>query len=308
MLADMAVELLGEVNASIEADTANAVWRLIDGLQGIKRSSDAIEWRAVAHDVCRAHPLKERLDQDPFTSRSFRRPRGYPGDAELLDFIYLGLTPEQGQDTTPLGRRIFHETTYRAPAAHAVRMRRELLTSRLDQLAAAKAGARVLSVACGHLHEARCARSVKEGRIGELVALDHDPLTLARLSELGDFNVTPVRASVRDILEGKRLLERFDFVYAAGLFDYLNDRTAGSLTAQLFDALNAGGELLIGNFLPDIRGSAYMEAFMDWSLTARGEEQLMACLQGVPSDAIARSRTWRDEQECIAYLAVQRAA
>ena len=51
-----------------------------------------------------------------------------------------------------------------------------------------------------------------------------------------------------------------------------------------------------------------MEAFMDWSLTARGEERLSACMQGVPSDAIARSRTWRDEQECIAYLAVQRAA
>src|SRR5690349_16048527 len=38
--------------------------------------------------LVRVMPGFATFQEDPFTSHAYRRPRGYPGDAGLLDFIY----------------------------------------------------------------------------------------------------------------------------------------------------------------------------------------------------------------------------
>jgi extracellular factor (EF) 3-hydroxypalmitic acid methyl ester biosynthesis protein len=302
-----AVELLDEVNASIDDHTAEAVSRLTASLDAMKCSLDEGRWLEYARATCREHPLSRRLREDPFTDRAFRKPRGYPGDAELLDLIYLGLPPAMEQATTALGRRIFHETAWRSWPSRAVRARRDVLASRLDRLTGEQPGARVLSVASGRLHEARRARGVREGRLGELVAVDHDAETVAGLSDLKGVGVTAVRGSVKDIVEGRLRLSGFDFAYAAGLYDYLGDDTARRLTRALVDALRPGGELLVANFVAGFPGSAYMDSFMDWPLLVRTEDQLARCLDDVAPAAIARWRTWQDEGGCVAYLGARKA-
>src|ERR1700739_1428470 len=39
-------------------------------------------------DICQAHSLHKRMLEDPFTRRAFEKPRGYVGDAVMLDYIY----------------------------------------------------------------------------------------------------------------------------------------------------------------------------------------------------------------------------
>src|SRR5690606_9197406 len=100
------------------------------------------------------HPLKELLHEDPFTRRAFTKPRGYAGDAPLLDFIYgreeHWPVPE---GTTPRGRMIFEYTTM-APASAGSRARRGFVADKIDELAVQVDQPHLLSIACGHLREA----------------------------------------------------------------------------------------------------------------------------------------------------------
>ena len=70
--------------------------------------------------------------------------------------------------------------------------------------------------------------------------------------------------------------------------------------------LRAGGKLLIANFVPDLRQTAYMEAYMAWNLVYRDSIQLDAVASGIRSSGIRSSRTFRDRDNCIGYLAVSK--
>ncbi len=48
----------------------------------------------------RNHPLHSDLMLDPYVNRAFHKPRGYAGDAEMMDLVYTRTAPK---DTSPLG-------------------------------------------------------------------------------------------------------------------------------------------------------------------------------------------------------------
>src|SRR5262245_54284527 len=94
----------------------------------------------------RKHPLFELCQQDPYTARAFQKPRGYAGDAVMMDFVYSGRAPEE---TSHLGRQIFTATT-RVPMGLSVLYRRALLHSYINDHVARRPACRILSVASGH--------------------------------------------------------------------------------------------------------------------------------------------------------------
>src|SRR5438128_12228 len=59
---------------------------LLPVLQARRLRASENNWNEFVQ-VCLSHPLRELLHQDPFTWRAYSKPRGYAGDAELLDFI-----------------------------------------------------------------------------------------------------------------------------------------------------------------------------------------------------------------------------
>ena len=61
---------------------------LFDGLYTKRSESNKESWQNFCENVCLNHPIQSLLHQDPLTLRSFSKPRGYPGDAVILDFIY----------------------------------------------------------------------------------------------------------------------------------------------------------------------------------------------------------------------------
>ena len=97
------------------------------------------------------------------------RQRGYPGDAELLDYIYgsPNVRP-MVEGSTVRGRRIY-EFNRTAPAAAAVRHRLGMAASEVDRLARTGMRPHVLSIACGHLREADRLEALAAGTLGRLV-------------------------------------------------------------------------------------------------------------------------------------------
>jgi hypothetical protein len=255
--------------------------------------------------ACLAHPISRLLLEDPFTYRAFSKPRGYAGDAVMMDYIYgLGETKKAMAEATPLGRAIFKYLDIGSAAKAGVRHRRELLAKLIDR-AAGRGGTRVLAIAAGHLREVELSGAVQAGAFDEFVALDQDEASLAVVAQdHARLGIRAVPGSVRQILTGRLNHGAFDLVYAAGLFDYLNASTAAALTCRMFEMTRPGGLLLIPNFLASVRDRGYMEAIMDWHLIYRDHAEMQALAAALPSNEVADYEIFDDHEDAITYLLV----
>lgn len=273
------------------------------GLLTLRRRWSPEAWKRFCKDTAKKHPLRPFLHQCPFTRRAFERPRGYAGDAVLIDYLYM----DHAADELHAGREIYRYM-HQQPSSLSVRERRLLLAKAIDETAERVPGdSRILSVACGHLREAESSLAVREHRVGELIAFDQDPLSLAEISHHNPLDVVkPVCGSVRALLSGKTKFQDMDFVYSAGLYDYLSDAVATRLTGLLFGMLRPGGKVVVANFARFPPETGYMEAFMDWWLIYRDEDGMRALLGEVPLEELASVRLYRDAQDNVIYLELTR--
>ena len=227
----------------------------------------------------------------------------------MMDLVYAaedGFDLAALEQTSELGRQIYHYILH-ASEARAVRTRRRIISEKVNELATRTPGAHILSLACGHLREAKCCTAFLEGRIRRYVAVDQDKESLAVVErEMGPLGVETLAASIRDILKGQVVLTGFDFVYATGLYDYLTEPVAQRLCAILFGMLNPGGRFLIANFLPNIPNAGYMEAYMDWWLIYRTEAELLRLAQTLPDEQVEMVNLFIEENKNIAFLEVER--
>lgn len=235
--------------------------------------------RARAVEYCRER-AQRFFRQSPFVERSNRKPRGYAGDFEMMNLIYRNET---------LGDSLFAKCIHRYfighPNAEAVRNRAEYLAEELTASIGHWGGEplRVLSVASGPARE--IALLLEQGvdlSNVEFELLDQDPEALsdayhriARVARKTGRTVS-LRLTEKRIKEfiKEESRERYDFIYSAGLFDYLPDDTAVAAARRMYSLLKPGGRLIIGNFRGVDRHKATMEIAMDWHLIYRTTEDL----------------------------------
>ena len=277
---------------------------LVEQLNDIRQSHPTAEWQQTIAQVVHQHPATQLIRTEPFTGRAFLKPRGYAGDAPMLDLVYgEGPSPTL---PTPLARRL-HLWVVRQPACVSVRLRRDALATVLDDVACEVEAPRVLALACGHLREARHSHAVRTGSIAELVGIDQDEDSLSEVRRsLEGYSVRAVAGSVRAVLAGRVLEGDFDLIYAAGLYDYLATKAAIALTRKLFQSLRPNGRLLIPNFAPSLRDIGYMEAVMDWHLIYRDESAMLQLADALPREQLGSVRTFRDTLQNVVYLDVRR--
>ena len=244
---------------------------------------------SVAKPVLRDHMLHRVLLEDPYTARAFGKPRGYAGDAVLIDMIYDQQPPEE---TSLRGRDIFAVTTS-FPVARAVRERRAVAAEMLER--EWRSGKRICALACGHLREA-------DGLVGcdlsNITAVDQDDLSLERVRNLHQGRITLEAANVLQYLRrAARSGERFDHIYTLGLTDYFDDRAMRMLHGLMKKCLNPGGTILVANFIRGHIATGWMDAVMDWHLVYRSEGEL----HGFAREIGMQSRTWLDSTGSIAW-------
>lgn len=250
---------------------------LLHGLDEIYNYSSLEEWENFI-PLVQSHPTKNILHECPLTRRIFEKPRGYAGDAVVLDYIYFGVNAEDSKNITERGQMLsnfLNET----PASSAVRNRARKIGSILDNFPFTESGKiKILSLACGHLRELSTSKRFIAGEC-DFVALDQDAKSLAIIQrDYGHLGVQTVNAKIKKLLTDDGFIEQlgqFDFVYAAGLFDYLNDKTITQLMKAMYKMTKEGGLTLFTNFSTGIINRAHMESFMAWNLIYRTPHELL---------------------------------
>lgn len=211
---------------------------------------------------------------DPYTRWGLIKPRGYPGDATLMDFAYgHDSIREHVAHAGAVGQQIYAHTSG-ARQSQSARERIGLLRQQITARAELDAFG-VVSVAAGHARELEGLGSATRAKIRSFTAIDIDPVALgaAQGSAVG----LPFAAARRNVIKDELAdVAPAELVYSLGLFDYLSDEHADNVLAKMLSVTAAGGTCVVANLAPDAANLGYCEAIMDWWMVTRDEVAMQA--------------------------------
>lgn len=259
------------------------------------------------------HPL---IMSSPYPHRTFNKPLGYAGDYEMMNMIHR----EYPDGPNPYAKLV-NAAYVRLPIAECVRNRARLLEDYLAQGARAGSGQggrfSALSVGCGPAVEVQ--RFIRHSGCADgaqIVLVDFNPETLehtqgrvrAAISETGrSVDVRFVQRSVHSLLKNTlgspdtALFEAYDFVYCAGLFDYLSDKVCARLVRLFYTWVKPGGRVLVTNMHECTLNRYLLEHQAEWFLIYRNERQMLSMGLG-----LGPHRTFTDETGINLCLEVER--
>lgn len=285
---------------------APIVDRLAGRLHELRREASPGVWLQLI-PLAQQHRVARYLMQDPFTRWSFEKPRGYSGDASLLDIYYKHPSAaEIVASSSALGQEIYAYTGD-APSSVAGRERRDILAQSVDATARRVDQAEILAIACGHLREAEGSEALAQGRLKRWVGLDQDPVSVAIANR--DLPGTAVEArdgSVRGILRRAYDLGTFDLVYASGLYDYLPRAIGIRLLQRSMELVKPGGKFLFANFSDEITTDGYMETFMDWPLLLRSADDMWDIINAAVDRNLVEAEVYYGSNRNIVYGTVRK--
>jgi hypothetical protein len=238
--------------------------------------------------------LTPELCLGPIWERAYFKPLGYPGDFEVMNYLYAW--QREGADTyAALMHRLGLE------CAECVVTRMHVVQKKIAETVAARRArpARIMSLGCGPAREIELYLSAKPELTGavDFLLVDQEKKALLQASERsyphlirwgGRAELQCLNMSFTEILRSGSDLDRVapqDLIYSVGLLDYLNDRRAASLARRLYNSLAPGGLLIIGNMNDSAMNTLWpMELAADWSLHYRGETQMLSWAQGLQAN------------------------
>ena len=199
------------------------------------------------------------------------KPHGYAGDFEIIDRIYLKNISED--ERVKRWDAYFHAQH----APRAVRNRKtyfhELLRRKLAE--SIRRPLHVLNVASGSARDVAewCAAHGTDEIHFDCVEMDTKAIAYAQslCVSYGDC----VHFICANALRFSTTA-RYDLVWSAGFFDYLNDGLFVRLLKRLIRFTREGGEVVIGNFGNNNPTRIWMEMFGGWQLIHRGEDDVAA--------------------------------
>jgi extracellular factor (EF) 3-hydroxypalmitic acid methyl ester biosynthesis protein len=234
----------------------------------------------------------------PFMHRIYTKPLGYAGDYEMVNMILRD--PMEGSSL--LAKMLNVYILNQVPAV-AHRNRVTYLTRKLQEetnrMAQTGKPARILNLGCGPAKEVQnFLQQDSFSHNAQLTLLDFNDETLMHTGKVLEeiqhrhnrsTNIQMVKRSVQQILKqaGKPRSDSqtYDFIYCAGLFDYLSDKMCRAVIDIFYDMLAPGGLLVTTNVeaLNPIRN--IMEYMFEWHLIYRNSAEFSALIPSrIPAD------------------------
>ena len=226
----------------------------------------------------------------PFPHRAYYKPLGYAGDYEMVSMMARN---------KPGGATVFAQAVdawfLEQPPAEAHRNRIKVLVNHLNNEAVRTRNRgrpmRVFDVACGPAEEIRqfidthpISSDVQFSILdfnAETLAYAGSTIEKAARARSRTCRLEVIKKSVHQLIKesirGGRseYTGQFDFVYCAGLFDYLTDEVCRRLMNLMYDWLAPGGLLLASNVEPGNPLRHGMEHLLDWHLVYRNGADML---------------------------------
>lgn len=244
-----------------------------------------------AHQLFARRQLHPLLLCSPFLHRCYVKPLGYAGDYEMVNMMLR--SPYEGES---LFAKIVNFWFLQQAPAEAHRNRIDYLVRQLVRVSAQAASqnrkAQILNVACGPAQEVQ--RFLADHPISsqaEISLLDFNEETLTNTRALmtdikrrhqRGTTFHYIKKSVYNIVKesGKTVKDaaqpKYDFVYCAGLFDYLSDQVCQHMMNVMYDWLAPGGLVVSTNVDSSNPRRLTMEYVMAWHLIYRTGAELAA--------------------------------
>jgi extracellular factor (EF) 3-hydroxypalmitic acid methyl ester biosynthesis protein len=237
----------------------------------------------------------------PLHHRAYTKPLGYPGDYQVMTYYY-----NNALEGDSVFARVFHKFGVEHPLSNGVRTRRDLIVDLLEKeherYLALEKGQRVFRVAslgCGPAREVSDfirRRNAWPGQVVfTLIDQEEEALSIAYHSSHREIQATRANGVLQclnlsfiQILRDPSLVpveHRQHFIFATGLFDYLRETTAQVLLRALYDQLDPGGLIAVGNAIGPNDYFWSAEFMLDWTMLYRTREEMLRLGKGLPETA-----------------------
>lgn len=234
--------------------------------------------------------LFERTDKELvkgyMNSQMRLKPFGYAGDFRVIDWMYKRVYDTQ------IENQIWDDFCHSQHGGESVRNRKEHLKQIITEILTIKGRPiKVLDFASGPCRDIAegidFAGEAIHGSLFHLVDIEPQAIEYAQKVTKPYAKLVNFRWECANVFRF-RYKERYDLVWSAGLFDYLNDKLATALIAKMWCHTAEGGQMIVGNFHPRNPTRNYMEWCMDWQLIHRTEDELkqLGINAGIPEENI----------------------
>ncbi|MBA4407755.1 hypothetical protein C0389_10805 [bacterium] len=212
----------------------------------------------------------EAFNSNTLQSHVIRKPYGYAGDYEIIDKIYTRWT---ASDEISKKWDLFYQSQ---KAPHAVRARKDYFKTLIKQKLSILPNNRnieILDIGCGS------SRDIYEllNEIGEkkitFYCIDMDENAIKFSKDLCKNYLSQINFIHKNVLRFN-VNKKYDIIWSAGLFDYLDDRVFNFLLKKLLSLTKKDSEIIIGNFSPQNPTRYYMECGY-WFLQYRDKVKLL---------------------------------
>ncbi|MFC1568741.1 SAM-dependent methyltransferase [bacterium] len=212
------------------------------------------------------------IEESPLHQRTREKPLGYAGDFLLIDWIYTQKTKGTG-----IGR-FYDEMFHRYEASVAVRNRKDFFIAKCREFAESyRNKVEVLDIGCGSCRDVIEAHPICDnGTRFYYHCVDHEEQAIDYAKNLLEGTDVDKRVHL-DCCNAFhfRSEKQYDLIWSAGIFDYLENRSAIILLKRLWRNLKSDGQLVFGNFSPKNPTRTGMELIGKWYLIHRSAHELI---------------------------------
>ncbi len=283
-----ALEHLIEIDASV-AHSAHAdelATRCKEALDQLAEAGDALD--TVLDNPCITKDIKQRvrallghfLYQSQVFRRALEKPRGYPGDYQMLEMAYDNREVSNG-----IGYYLDRYGLDR-PYSEAIRKRKDMMRDILQSYITNSPcrDLKILNLASGACREIRelLNESVPCTRHVDLKCIDQDEEAIAfshnKLADLdtGHMDIDLIKGNILRLEELDLGGDNsFDLIYSIGIADYLQDRMLTKIFQDCYHKLKKGGKLVIAYKDRERNKPLAFNWYGDWNFVPRNEEELL---------------------------------